>query len=209
MLEYERQAWTAGHIVLAGVDEAGRGPLAGPVVAAAVSIPSDVLEQECDALFCGLTDSKKLTVTKRDQFFDVLRNHPEVCIGVGECGVDEIDRLNILRATHLAMARAVEALPIAADHLLVDGRPVPGLPVTSTSIVKGDGLSLSIAAASVVAKVSRDKQMVEMDAAFPEYGFARHKGYGTKQHLAALREHGPTPHHRRSFAPVRHLPFGI
>ncbi|MDP6491136.1 MAG: ribonuclease HII [Kiritimatiellia bacterium] len=203
MLEYERQHWQAGYMLLAGVDEAGRGPLAGPVVAGAVAVPRDCLENESRAALSGLTDSKKLTERRREAFFEVLQNHPEIMTGVGQASVEEIDDLNILRATHVAMARAVSALPVPPDHVLVDGRPVQGLPCSSTAIVGGDGVSLLIAAASVVAKVTRDRQMVELDRLYPEYGLAKHKGYGSQAHMQALFEHGPTPIHRRSFRPVR------
>ncbi len=203
MLDYERQHWQAGYVLLAGVDEAGRGPLAGPVVAGAVAVHRDVLEREADSLLQGLTDSKKLSERRRDAFFDVLLHHPAIAIGVGEASVEEIDRINILRATHAAMARAIEALPVLPDHALIDGRPVAGLPCSSTSIVKGDGASLLIAAASVVAKVTLDRHMVELDRVYPEYGFARHKGYGSRAHIQALFEFGPSPVHRRSFRPVR------
>lgn len=202
MLRYERQAWSAGSRRVAGVDEAGRGPLAGPVVAAAVVFPADFLEAESGRSLAGLTDSKQLSESRRAHFFSLLMGLPAVLIGVGEADVGEIDRLNILRATHLAMARALSRIVPLPEHALVDGRPVPGLPCPSTAIVNGDGLSLSIAAASVVAKVTRDRLMAELDREFPQYGFARHKGYGTPEHLEALRKHGPTKHHRKSFEPV-------
>ena len=166
-------------------------------------MPRDCLEDESHGALLGLTDSKKLTERRREAFFEVLQNHPEIMIGVGQASVEEIDDLNILRATHLAMARAVSTLPVAPDHVLVDGRPVEGLPCSSTAIVGGDGVSLLIAAASVVAKVTRDRRMVELDRLYPEYGLARHKGYGSRAHMQALFEHGPTPIHRRSFRPVR------
>ncbi len=205
MLRFERQAWSAGCARVAGVDEAGRGPLAGPVVAAAVIFdPAFLVAQERGEL-AGLTDSKKLSPAKRDHFFALLANRAELSIGVGRAEVEEIDRLNILRATHLAMARALRALPGLPDHALVDGLPVPGLPCPSTAVVGGDGLSLSIAAASVVAKVTRDRLMQELDGLHPGYGLARHKGYGTPEHLEALRRLGPSPCHRRSFAPVSQL----
>ncbi len=203
MLEFERQHWQAGYTLLAGVDEAGRGPLAGPVVAGAVAAPRELLEAESEALLQGLTDSKKLTERRREAFFEILRNHPSIMIGVGEATVEEIDRLNILRATHVAMARAIDALAVTPDHALVDGRPVEGLPCSSTAIVGGDGVSLHIAAASVVAKVTRDRYMVELDRRYPQYGFAKHKGYGSRTHMQALFEYGPSPVHRRSFRPVR------
>ncbi|MCO5043817.1 MAG: ribonuclease HII [Kiritimatiellae bacterium] len=202
MLLHEREAWSQGYLTLAGVDEAGRGPLAGPVVAAAVVIPRDVLEAEHTRLFSGIADSKTLTAKRREALFARLSEETSVARGIGLADVAEIDSLNILRATHLAMKRAVEALDRAVDMILVDGRPVPGLPFASRAIVKGDAQSLLIAAASIVAKVTRDHLMDELDRQYPRYGFARHKGYGTAEHLAALREWGPTPVHRRSFAPV-------
>jgi len=202
MLLHEREAWSQGYLTLAGVDEAGRGPLAGPVVAAAVVIPRDVLEAEHTRLFSGIADSKTLTAKRREALFARLSEETSVARGIGLADVAEIDSLNILRATHLAMKRAVEALGRAVDLILVDGRPVPGLPFASRAIVKGDAQSLLIAAASIVAKVTRDHLMDELDRQYPRYGFARHKGYGTAEHLAALREWGPTPVHRRSFAPV-------
>ncbi len=202
MLRHERTAWSSGHQRLAGIDEAGRGPLAGPVIAAAVHIEQDFLEAEETGLFGGLNDSKQLTARARDTFFARLHSDPRIRFGVGRAEVAEIDSLNILRATHLAMARAVQALSSRIDLALVDGLPVAGLPCESLAIVEGDGQSLLIAAASVIAKVTRDRLMVELDQTYPGYGFARHKGYGTAAHLAALRQFGPCPIHRRSFAPV-------
>jgi len=191
----ERALRARGIFLVAGVDEAGRGPLAGPVVAAAVILPADFPAEEID-------DSKKLTVRKRESIYGRLTAHAEVMWCAGEASPEEIDRLNILRATHLAMARALAGLPEVPQHALIDGLPVRGLPMPHDAVVGGDGLSLSIAAASVIAKVTRDRIMEELDARFPEYGFVRHKGYGVKEHLAALRNHGPCPIHRRSFAPV-------
>ncbi len=152
--------------------------------------------------FEGLTDSKRLSAPRRERFLDLLLAEPGVEIGIGRAGVEEIDRLNILRATHLAMARAVRALAGLPDFVLVDGRPVRGLPCPAEAIVRGDSASLSIAAASVAAKVTRDRVLVELDRLYPGYGFADHKGYGTARHLAALRRLGACPAHRRSFAPV-------
>ena len=184
-----------GFSLVAGVDEAGRGPLAGPVVAAAVILPLTFATH-------GLDDSKKLTPRRREILFEALTSDPGVRWASAEASVVEIDDLNILRATHLAMARALNRLDPPPDHALVDGLPVKGLSVPHTAIVKGDALSLSIAAASIIAKVLRDRVMMEMDALHPQYGFRRHKGYGVREHLAALRTHGPSPVHRRSFAPV-------
>ncbi|NQU40253.1 MAG: ribonuclease HII [Lentisphaerae bacterium] len=203
MLAFERQHWQAGYGLLAGVDEAGRGPLAGPVVAGAVAVEHELLESLAPGVLLGLTDSKKLTERRREHYFGLLQEHPGILIGVGECSPAEIDDLNILRATYLAMRRAVESLPQCPGYVLVDGRPVTGLPCDSTAIVRGDGRSLLIAAASVVAKVTRDRQMLALDDLYPAYGFARHKGYGSQAHMQALFEYGPTPIHRRSFRPVR------
>ena len=205
LTRYERKAFTAGFQRIAGVDEAGRGPLAGPVVAAAVSMEPNYLLERASADLSGLTDSKKLTEPQRESFFYMLTQTPEIRFGIGESSVEEIDELNILKATHLAMKRAVSFLLPQVDHALVDGRPVPGLPCSSTAIVRGDSLSLLIAAASVVAKVTRDRMMVRLDEAYPQYRFAKHKGYGTKVHIQALNDHGPSPCHRKSFAPVRGL----
>jgi ribonuclease HII len=191
-----------GLLRIAGIDEAGRGPLAGPVAAAAVILPQG---------FCcpGLDDSKKLTPRKREDLHKRLTDNPQVHWALALADAEEIDRLNILRATHLAMKRAVEQLNPAPDHCLVDGLPVKGLPVPHTAVVKGDTLSLSIAAASVIAKVGRDRIMREIDREFPGFGFANHQGYGTKEHLEALRALGPCRHHRRSFQPVAQLPLPL
>jgi ribonuclease HII len=184
-----------GFFLVAGVDEAGRGPLAGPVIAAAVILPAGFALD-------GLTDSKKVPAVRREKLFTSLTTYTSVVWSTGLATIEEIDCLNILRATHLAMARAVSVLPARPDHALVDGLPVPDLPVPHTALVGGDALSLSIAAASIIAKVIRDRLMVALDAEYPQYGFARHKGYGVPQHLEALRHHGPCLVHRRSFAPV-------
>lgn len=205
MLEYERRLWLQGMRRVAGVDEAGRGPLAGPVVAAAVVFDPEFIEAEEKRLFLLLTDSKQLSVRQRQDFFILLTGSPMVQIGVGFAGVAEIDSINILRATHQAMIRAVLNLSPAAGHILVDGLPVPGLPCASTAIVKGDARSLSIAAASVIAKVTRDKWMEELGLAHPEYYFHKHKGYGTALHIRALLKHGPMVQHRRTFRPVRDI----
>ncbi|MBJ7258472.1 MAG: ribonuclease HII [Chthoniobacterales bacterium] len=194
-LTRERALRARGFFLVAGVDEAGRGPLAGPVVAAAVILPGDFALE-------GLDDSKKIPAARREKFFTLLTTQVGIAWSTGQAAVDEIDRLNILRATHLAMARAVGALPRRPDHALVDGLPVHGLPVAHTPLVGGDALSLSIAAASIIAKVTRDRLMLALDADYPQYGFAGHKGYGVPDHLEALRNHGPCPVHRRSFAPV-------
>jgi ribonuclease HII len=199
----ESEILLAGIRPVAGIDEAGRGPLAGPVVAAAVVL------RDPDAIR-GLDDSKKLGVVKREALYQAITSCPGVdwAVGMADCG--EIDRLNILRATHLAMARAAAGLKSPPAMCLIDGLPVPGFPHPSRAIVKGDSISLSIAAASIVAKVTRDREMARLDAEYPEYGFAKHQGYGTREHLKALQCHGPCPQHRRSFRPVSQmeLPFG-
>lgn len=185
-----------GIFLVAGIDEAGRGPLAGPVVAAAVVF----LKHE--NVPKGLNDSKKLTAAKRSAFYEELTDTPDILWAVSIQDSAVIDRINILRATHQAMREAFAALPSTASHALIDGLPVPDFPAPQSALVGGDGISLSIAAASVIAKVTRDRIMEEWDALHPHYGFAKHKGYGTATHLAALRRHGPCPIHRRSFAPV-------
>jgi ribonuclease HII len=205
VLRYELEALSEGCRIVAGVDEAGRGPLAGPVTAAAVVMDLSLLQGNAAELFEGLTDSKQLSEARRESYLSLLQDTDGIHIGIGTASPAEIDQINILQATHAAMRRALSALDVAPDRILVDGRPVPNLSAPSHAIVKGDALSLSIAAASVVAKVTRDREMCEMDTKYPVYGFARHKGYGTREHLAALAEHGPCPLHRRSFAPVRDI----
>lgn len=203
MLQFERQCWEKGFKVVAGVDEAGRGPLAGPVMAAAVVFDRSFLESQEHGTLEGLTDSKKLSEKRREYFYEILFSSEFVSIGVGLADVNEIDEINILNATHRAMSRAVKNLPCIPDHVIVDGLPVNGFPCISTAIVGGDGKSLSIAAASVVAKVTRDHKMKELAVQYPAYGFSKHKGYGSKAHMQALLEHGPSPVHRHSFRPVR------
>jgi len=188
---------------IAGVDEAGRGPLAGPVVAAAVVLPESFIRGGLSADLEGLNDSKQLTARQRDRCFEALTHTPGVASAVSAVGIEVIDAINILRATHQAMAEALAQLEPRPEHVLVDGLPVKSLAYPQTALVKGDARSYSIAAASIVAKVTRDRVMLEFDRRYPEYGFARHKGYGTPEHLAALARHGPCPIHRRSFAPSR------
>jgi ribonuclease HII len=192
---HERALQKQGICVIAGIDEAGRGPLAGPVVAAAVVF----LENR---RFNGLDDSKKLAPEFRTKLFERITRAPHVRWAVSVQAVATIDAINILRATHKAMREAVGALSPPPDHVLIDGRPVRDFPSPHTAIIGGDGLSLSIAAASVIAKVTRDRIMDEMDALYPQYGFRRNKGYATPEHLQALREHGPSALHRFSFSPV-------
>jgi ribonuclease HII len=186
--------WEAPGLV-AGVDEAGRGPLAGKVVAAAV-ILDDAKPIK------GLADSKKLTAIKRDKLYDEIRAKA-LCVGVGEASVEEIDRLNILQATMLAMQRAVAALRLKPSLVLVDGNRIPQLDVLAEAIVQGDAKVQAISAASIIAKVTRDRQCTQMHTDYPQYGFDGHKGYGTAVHMAALQAHGACAEHRTSFAPVR------
>ncbi|WP_234264726.1 ribonuclease HII [Hydrogenophaga sp. NFH-34] len=180
--------------LVAGVDEAGRGPLAGPVVAAAVILDDRAPIQ-------GLADSKKLTARQRERLYDEIRAKA-LCCSVAQASVEEIDRLNILHATMLAMQRAVQGLRLKPSKVLVDGNRLPALDVLAEAIVSGDALVPAISAASILAKVTRDRLLAELHGRHPEYGFDRHKGYGTAVHLAALQAHGPLPEHRRSFAPV-------
>lgn len=203
VLLYEKEAWASGFLRLAGIDEAGRGPLAGPVVAAAVIFDAEYIQAELTPTFGGLTDSKAMTEASREEYFALLTESEFTTIGVGIIEAEEIDRINILNATHKAMAFA--AAQINPDFALVDGLPVKGLPSESRSIVKGDALSISISAASIIAKVTRDRILTLLDAEYPEYGFAQHKGYGTPQHLEALQKHGATPVHRKTFRPVAEL----
>lgn len=189
--------WDAPGLV-AGVDEAGRGPLAGPVVAAAVIL--DELHP-----IQGLADSKKLSPVRREKLYHEIRAKA-LCCSIAEASVEEIDRLNILQATLLAMRRAVEGLRLKPVKVLVDGNRLPVLDVLAEAIVKGDAKIPAISAASILAKVYRDRWCADYDRVFPQYGFATHKGYGTAEHLAALNEHGACPQHRKSFAPVANLP---
>ena len=194
----EQAAHNEGFARVCGIDEAGRGPLAGPVVAAAVILPQGYE-------LPGLNDSKKLTARKRELLYTALMEDTSVQKCIAQATVQEIDELNILRATHLAMRRAAEGLPGGVDFCLIDGLPVPGFPLPGRSIVKGDARCLSIAAASILAKVWRDHYMQELHREFPAYGFDRHAGYGTKAHMQAIHDHGITIHHRRTFAPVTQL----
>ncbi|MFA6172424.1 MAG: ribonuclease HII [Kiritimatiellales bacterium] len=205
MLRYEKEVWQSGLFFIAGVDEAGRGPLAGPVVAAAVAFERAPLENGGAEIFDGLTDSKALSEKRRDDFFERLHTCGFARIGCSVVGPDVIDEMNILQATWKAMAEAVSQIIPVPVFALVDGNPVRGLPCKSQSIVKGDAKSLSIAAASIIAKVTRDRLMVDLDMQFPQYGFAQHKGYGTVDHFAAIRRHGPCLHHRKTFRPISEI----
>ncbi|ENU1225394.1 ribonuclease HII [Providencia rettgeri] len=181
--------------IIAGVDEVGRGPLVGAVVTAAVIL-------DPNKPIAGLADSKKLTEKKREKLFDEIQEKA-LCWCIGRAGPEEIDNINILHATMLAMQRAVAGLSIVPEYVLIDGNRCPELPMPSQAVIKGDSLVQEISAASILAKVIRDREMVELDIAFPEYGFAKHKGYPTAYHLEKLAQYGATEFHRKSFAPVR------
>jgi ribonuclease HII len=193
--QYEQRLISRGYTKIAGVDEAGRGPLAGPVSAAAVILPAGFV---CPFL----NDSKKLSKKRRELLYTEITSNPGVAWAVAMVAPEEIDEINILRATHKAMGLALDALKPAADVALIDGLAVKGLSLPHEALVKGDSLSLSIAAASVIAKVTRDRFMETIDIEFPVYGFAKHQGYGTRAHIEALKTYGPCRHHRRSFQPV-------
>jgi len=201
--EFEQALWQQGVLRIAGVDEAGRGPLAGPVVAAAAILPSHWVDAGLPDELAGLNDSKKLTETQREKYFEFLTHCAEIEFAIAQVNATVIDEINILQATHRAMNEALAQLNPLPPHALVDGKPVKTLRVPQTAIVKGDSRSYSIAAASVLAKVTRDWLMLEYHAQFPKYGFAEHKGYGTAKHLAAIEQHGPCAIHRMSFAPLK------
>ncbi|MEK6587070.1 MAG: ribonuclease HII [Nitrospirota bacterium] len=192
--EFERAARLCGYRRIAGIDEAGRGPLAGPVVAAAVVLP-------VRCRLSGIDDSKQLSEGERARLYAAILEHA-MGMGIGSADVDEIDRLNILEATKLAMRRAIDQLAPPPDYLLIDAVTLPGIGIPERPIIKGDSLSLSIAAASIIAKVTRDRLMAEYHDMFPEYDFLSHKGYGTREHLQRLARHGPCSIHRRTFRPV-------
>lgn len=191
MLIYEKALKQIGYINIAGVDEAGRGPLAGDVFAAAVILPDESFSDE-------INDSKKLSEKKRERLYEVIINNA-VAWSVGRASVEEIDEINILNATHLAMNRAVEGLSVKPDYVLIDGNSIKNMEIDHKCIVKGDQTSMSIAAASIIAKVSRDRYITELAEQYSEYNFAKHKGYGTKEHVEAILKYGPCPIHRRSF----------
>jgi ribonuclease HII len=196
-LFFERNAHEAGYTCVAGLDEAGRGPLAGPVVAAAVVLPQGLL-------IPGLTDSKQVSPQERERLFEVIRTQA-VCSGVGIADEQTIDEVNILQATIIAMERALQALDTHPDFLLLDAISLPRVPLPQKPIIKGDCRSHSIAAASILAKVTRDRIMLELHEKYPCYHFKKHKGYGTKEHLSLLREHGPCDAHRKTFAPLSRM----
>jgi ribonuclease HII len=189
--EYEERIYSEGFSAVCGCDEAGRGPLCGPVVAAAVILPLG-LEIE------GLNDSKKLTEKKREKLFDIIKEKA-IAYAIAEASPEEIDEINILNASMLAMRRAVEALPVKADFALIDGNCSRGFEIPTETVVSGDAKSCSIAAASILAKVTRDRGCKELDEQYPMYGIAKHKGYPTKDHMNAVREYGPSPIHRKTF----------
>ncbi|MBQ2943834.1 MAG: ribonuclease HII [Ruminococcus sp.] len=190
-LEFENLAYEKGYKYVCGVDEAGRGPLAGPVCAAAVILPKGIILE-------GVNDSKKLTEKKREKLFDII-TESAVSYNIAFATVEEIEEINILNATMLAMKRAVEGLDVPADFAYIDGNRTPNLDIPSEYIIKGDARSMSVAAASILAKVSRDRLLLEYAKLYPEYCFEKHKGYGTKLHTDMIKEHGPSPVHRMSF----------
>ena len=189
--EFETAAMEAGYTVIAGTDEAGRGPLAGPVYAAAVILPQGLVID-------GLNDSKKITEKKREKLFDIIKEEA-VAYCIASASVEEIDELNILEADLLAMRRAIDGLGVKADFALIDGNVDRDFQIPAKAVVKGDATSMNIAAASVLAKVARDRICIDLDREYPEYGIAKHKGYGTKDHMEALRKYGPSPIHRKKF----------
>ena len=196
LLKYEKELYKEDITLIAGVDEVGRGPLVGPVVAAAVILPVGFSLD-------GLNDSKKLSEKKRDKYYDIIMNEA-VAVGIGEVSPKEIDEINIYQASRVAMIKAINNLSVKPEYILSDAMPLDiGIP--NTPIIHGDALSLSIAAASVIAKVTRDKMMYELDKAYPNYGFAKHKGYPTKVHLEALKKYGPLDNYRFTYGPVRDL----
>ena len=189
--EYEEKRYAEGYTAVCGCDEAGRGPLCGPVVAAAVILPfGEIIE--------GLNDSKKLSEKKREALFDIIKEKA-VAYCIAEASAEEIDEINILNASMLAMRRAVEGLSVKADFALIDGNCSRGFNIPTETVVKGDAKSYSIAAASILAKVTRDRGCIELDKEYPEYNIAKHKGYPTKEHMDAVRKYGPSPIHRKSF----------
>lgn len=191
MLKIEDSLYSEGYEYICGIDEAGRGPLCGPVVAAAVILPKDKYIE-------GVNDSKKLSPKKREKLYDDIKKEA-ISVGIGIVDVDIIEEINILNATKLAMIKAVKDLKIKPDYLLIDGNQLIDIDIEKQTVVSGDAKSESIAAASIIAKVTRDRMLVNFDKLYPEYGFAKHKGYGTKIHIEAIKKYGLTPIHRKSF----------
>ena len=202
-LSYESDLWRKGVTLVAGADEAGCGPLAGPVVAAAVMFPSGWLEAGLYSKLRGLNDSKQLSEEQREKFYATITSHPEICHAIASADVEMIDRINIRQAAWRAMNQALDHLQPRPQHVLIDGLRIKWLPYAQTALVEGDARSYSIAAASVLAKVTRDRLMREYETVHPGYGFAQHKGYSTPQHLAAINALGPCAIHRKSFWPFR------
>lgn len=198
LTSYEQEARSQGFNAIAGIDEAGRGPLAGPVVASACLIPEGIF-------FRDINDSKQIAPERREEIFTELTSHPQVVFAIGISSQTQIDRINIYQATILAMLQAVSALANIPDYLLVDGLQLPHPTIPCLKIIKGDTLSQSIAAASIIAKVTRDRLMLEYDAQWPQYGFRQHKGYATPQHLEAIERYGACPLHRKTFEPIKSL----
>ena len=197
LYQYEKELWKNGINLIAGMDEVGRGPLIGPVVTACVILPKDfVLE--------GLTDSKKLSEKKREEFYDYIMEHA-ISVGIGMMDEKVIDEVNIYEATKLAMYQAVEKSKVKPEHVLIDAMKLDKLEMPSTSIIKGDAKSISIAAASVIAKVTRDRMMIELDKKYPMYGFKSHKGYPTKKHIEAIKEYGLIDGYRKTFKLFYHF----
>lgn len=191
MLKIEDSLYSEGYEYICGIDEAGRGPLCGPVVAAAVILPKDKYIE-------GVNDSKKLSPKKREKLYDDIKKEA-ISVGIGIVDVDIIEEINILNATKLAMIKAIKDLKIKPDYLLIDGNQLIDIDIEKQTVVSGDAKSESIAAASIIAKVTRDRMLVNFDKLYPEYGFAKHKGYGTKMHIEAIKKYGLTPIHRKSF----------
>lgn len=197
MLHFEKQALEKGFQWIAGVDEAGRGPLAGPVVAASVILPHDFV-------LLGLNDSKQVTEQDRERFFTIIKEQA-ICYHVAIVSNEQIDRINILEATKLAMHQAITGLETQPDHVLIDAVAIPNLPMSSDIIIKGDAKSVSIAAASILAKVTRDRMMKEIHKEYPMYDFSSNMGYGTKKHMESIKNYGASPYHRKSFGPIRNI----
>ena len=202
-LQFEKKAWKSGDNKIAGVDEVGRGALAGPVVCAAVVFNKKFIQDNIHSTFKDLTDSKQISEKKRNKFFSILTNNKLIQVGIGTICNEEIDKTNILASTHKAMIEASKK--IIKDFILVDGLPVRGFDCKSTNIIKGDFLSISISAASVIAKVTRDRIMLDMHQLYPQYRFDKNKGYGTADHISALNKFGISIIHRKTFKPVKDL----
>ena len=197
LYQYEKELWKNGINLIAGMDEVGRGPLIGPVVTACVILPKDFVLD-------GLTDSKKLSEKKREEFYDYIMEHA-ISVGIGMMDEKVIDEVNIYEATKLAMYQAVEKSKVKPEHVLIDAMKLDKLEMPSTSIIKGDAKSISIAAASVIAKVTRDRMMIELDKKYPMYGFKSHKGYPTKKHIEAIKEYGLINGYRKTFKPISEM----